>query len=118
MKASIIAAAALALAACGKEEPRQAPNWGDQPPASQTQAPPAQDSGMFNMLLAPGTDPAFPDDPENHKGIDYRLTPPTSACRSGPYSGIGQTLGRLSRNAPVELRPIEPVAPPRLPRRP
>ena len=73
---------------------------------------------MFNMLLAPGSDPAFPDHPDNHKGLDYRLTPPTSACRTSPYSGIGQTLGRLSRNPPLELRPIEPVAPPRLPRRP
>jgi hypothetical protein len=73
---------------------------------------------MFNMLLAPGSDPAFPDHPDNHKGLDYRLTPPASACRTGPYSGIGQTLGRLSRSPPVELRPIEPVAPPRLPRRP
>lgn len=51
MKTSIIAAAALALAACGKEEPPQAPNWGDQPPAAQTQAPPAHDNGMWNMLL-------------------------------------------------------------------
>jgi hypothetical protein len=72
---------------------------------------------LFNLLLAPGYDPAHPEHPDNHKGLDYRLTPPAGACAASPYSGIGGSGGKLSRTPPLVLRPAEPVAPPALARR-
>jgi hypothetical protein len=71
----------------------------------------------FSMLLAPGYDPTDPAHPDNHKGLDYRITPPAGGCGPGPFSGVGDSLGVLSRTPPPTLRPAEPVAPPTLPRR-